>query len=201
MSKKKNRCKIIIFQYLSDKPAKKTTQYLFISSLLLIIVIAIPLITLLDLSNYKGTIDDTQLGFNADIIKSYFKLMSNEELSLFFIANVLDYVFLIAFGLFIFSSGLITTRKMKKNRIWQKVGYSASSLGILYIVFDGIENFFLIFMILDPVSFPNWLAILHSSLASVKFTVMYIAFIWLIVSVSILILFQIKRKFLNYLKW
>ena len=40
--------------------------------------------------------------------------MSNEDMSIFIIANIFDYGFMIAYGTFFFSLALTLTRKLKK---------------------------------------------------------------------------------------
>ena len=55
----------------------------------LLLIIAMPLvILLLQGSGYAGTMDDTQLGFNAEIIKIYFSRMTPEGILLFQLGNL-----------------------------------------------------------------------------------------------------------------
>ena len=56
----------------------------------------------LKLSNYPGTLNETQLGFSAEYIKPGFSRMSSEDMSIFIIANIFDYAFMIAYGIFFF---------------------------------------------------------------------------------------------------
>lgn len=67
--------------FLSEKPKDKTTKYLLILSLPLLIITAYIVIYLLELSNYPGTLNETQLGFSAEYIKTNFSHMSNEDMS------------------------------------------------------------------------------------------------------------------------
>jgi hypothetical protein len=53
-------------------------------------------------------------------------------------------------------------------------------IGILSAICDAVENIFLLSMTRNPVSFPNWLAIAHSTFA--LFIFMYLAIGWLILS-------------------
>jgi hypothetical protein len=153
-----------MLDFLSERPTKKTTKYLLIFSLLLVIITVPIVIILLELSNYAGGLDETQLGFNGEIIKSYFSLMSNEEISIFIIANIVDYLFMIAYGSLIFSLALTLTRKLQEGSIWNKTGYFTALFGILSACCDGVENIFLLMMASDPINFPNWLGIPHSCL-------------------------------------
>jgi len=160
---------------LSERPTEKTTKYLLFFSFPLVIITALTVMYLLKLSNYPGTLNETQLGFNGEYIKSCFSRMSDEDMSIFIIANILDYAFMIAYGTFFFSLALTLTRKLKEGSIWKKIGYSISIFGITAACCDGIENIFLLMMALNPVNFPNWWAIAHSSFALAKFIQIYIA--------------------------
>jgi len=169
-------------EFLAERPTKKTTKYLLIFSFVLLVITFPLVIHLLELSNFPGTLNDTQLGFNGVYIKSMFSLMSNEELSIFILANLFDYVGMIAYGSFLFSSTLTLTRNLQEGSVWQKIGYIISIFGILSACSDGIENIFLLLMASAPLTFPNWLAIPHSFFALVKFILLYIAMGWVVLT-------------------
>jgi hypothetical protein len=137
-------------------------------------------IVLLQMSGYAGSIDDTQLGFNAEIIRSYFSLMSPTEMGLFITANLADYLFMLFYGLFFFSAATLISWNYKSG-LPKKIGLSLAWVGVLAAVLDGIENLFLLSMAADPVGFAGWLAIAHSSFALAKFLFMYVAMAWMIV--------------------
>jgi len=164
-----------MLDFLSDRPSRRTTKYLLIISFLLLIISASAVIVLLELSNYGRELNETQLGFNGEYIKSNFSLMTTEDISIFIIANLFDYVFMIAYGSFIFSSALTLARKLQEGSIWKKIGYSISIFGITAACCDGMENIFLLTMASNPLNFPNWLAIPHSSFALAKFILMFTA--------------------------
>jgi hypothetical protein len=73
-------------------------------SLPVVLITATLVILLLELSGYPGTMDDTLLGFNAEIIKSHFAMMKSEGIIFFILGNFVDYAFMIAYGCFFFSS-------------------------------------------------------------------------------------------------
>ena len=84
----------------TERPTEKTTKYLLIFSFPLLIITASAVMYLLKLSNFPGTLNETQLGFNGEYIKFCFSRMSDEDMSIFIIANILDYAFMIAYGIF-----------------------------------------------------------------------------------------------------
>ena len=143
-------------------------------------VVATLMITLLQMSGYAGTMEDTQLGFNAEIIKNYFSLMNPSELGLFIAANLADYLFMIFYCLFFFSAARLISWNYKSG-FPKRIGLSLAWVGVIAAVLDGIENVFLLLMTADPVGFASWLAIAHSSFALAKFLFMYVAMAWTMV--------------------
>ena len=144
------------------------------------IVVATLVIVLLQMSGYAGTMEDTQLGFNAEIIRSYFSLMNPTDMGLFIAANLADYLFMLFYGVFFFSAARLISWNYKSG-LPKRIGLSLAWVGVIAAVLDGIENVFLLSMTADPVGFAAWLAIAHSSFALAKFLFMYVAMAWLMV--------------------
>ena len=184
----------MISDFLSERPTEKTTKYLLFFSFPLLIITASAVMYLLKLSNYPGTLNETQLGFNGEYIKSCFSRMSDEDMSIFIIANILDYTFMIAYGTFFFSLALTLTRKLKEGSIWEKIGYSISLFGITAACCDGIENIFILMMASNPINFPNWWAIAHSSFALAKFIQMYAAMGGIILIALVMVLSRLTKR-------
>lgn len=184
----------MISDFLSERPTEKTTKYLLFFSFPLVIITASAVMYLLKLSNFPGTLNETQLGFNGEYIKFCFSRMSDEDMSIFIIANIRDYAFMIAYGIFFFSLALTLTRKLKEGSIWKKIGYSISIFGITAAFCDGIENIFLLMMASNPINFPNWWAIAHSSFALAKFIQMYAAMGGIILMALVIVLSRLIKR-------
>jgi hypothetical protein len=137
-------------------------------------------IVLLQMSGFAGTMEDTQLGFNAAIIRNYFSLMSQTDMGLFIAANIVDYLFMLCYGLFFFSAARLISWNYRRG-LPKRIGLSLAWVGVLAAVLDGIENVFLLSMAADPVGFAGWLAIAHSSFALAKFLFLYAAMAWTMV--------------------
>ncbi|MFW9920868.1 MAG: hypothetical protein ACFFED_14810 [Candidatus Thorarchaeota archaeon] len=165
----------------SDAPRRTMRRYMLLSLIVIICMMPVVII-ILQASGYAGTMDDTQLGFNAEIIKSYLALMTAEGLLLFKLGNLMDYLFIISYGTFFYHSARYLTWNYQDGSIPKRVGTIFASIGVLAAVCDGIENVFLFLMTFDPVGFPNWLAIAHSTFATLKFIMMYSSILWLIVA-------------------
>ena len=183
----------MLFDYLTENPSRKTLRYLAVFSFILLIISMAVVMTLLEMSNFSGTLEETQLGFSGAYIKSKFTLMNGNEMKLFILANIFDYVFMLAYGTFFFSTSLMLARKLEEGSIWNKVGYIIAILGIISACCDALENVFLLLMASNPAGFPTWLGIPHSSFALAKFSLMYIVFGWIL----IISLLKLKKKLKN----
>ena len=157
---------------------------LLVASIGFLVVSAPTVIYLLELSNYPGELEATQLGFNGEYIRSCFSNMSGADVSFFIMGNLVDYLFMVSYGTLLFSSSLILSRRLRQGSLGRKVGYAASILGLLAACCDGLENVFLLSMASNPIDFPSWLAIPHSLFASMKFDLMYVASAWILLALA-----------------
>ena len=167
----------------SLKDSKKLLmKRLIYISLPMVLIIATLVIILLELSGFPGTLNDTQLGFSAEIIKGHFAMMKSEGITLFILGNLLDYAFMIAYGCLFYSSVRYLSWDYQQGSLPLKVGKMIAWIGVLSAICDAVENVFLLLMTANPVGFPNWLAIAHSTFALLKFILMYLTIGWLILS-------------------
>ena len=146
----------------------------------LLMIAATLVIALLQMSGYAGSMEDTQLGFNAEIIKNYFSLMGPASMGLFVTANLIDYIFMLSYGIFFYSVARLISWDYNGG-IPKRVGDLLAYMGVIAAALDGIENVFLLSMTADPVGFAAWLALGHSSFALAKFLFMYAAMGWTMV--------------------
>jgi len=157
--------------------SKQQLRRIALVSGLFMIAAATLTIALIQMSSYAGTMEDTQLGFNAETIRSYFSLMSSTDMGLFITANLADYLFMLCYGIFFFSAARLISWNYKSG-LPKRIGLSLAWVGVIAAVLDGIENVFLLSMTVDPLGFAGWLAIAHSSFALAKFIFMYVAMAW-----------------------
>ncbi|MFW9889856.1 MAG: hypothetical protein ACFFER_16835, partial [Candidatus Thorarchaeota archaeon] len=157
-----------------SEDGRRKLRRIALASFSLMMLAATLVIVLLQMSGYAGTMEDTQLGFNAGIIRSYFSLMSPTDMGLFITANLADYLFMLFYGIFFFSAARLISWNYKSG-FPKRIGLSLAWVGVIAAVLDGIENVFLLSMTADPVGFAGWLAIAHSSFALAKFLFMYAA--------------------------
>ncbi len=147
---------------------------------ILMLVAATLTISLIQMSGYAGTTDDTQLSFSAEIIKNYFTLMTSADMGLFIAANLADYLFILLYGIFFYSAARLISWNYKSG-LPRRIGLSLAWAGVIAAILDAIENVFILSMTADPIGFASWLAIAHSSFALAKFLFMYCAMGWTMV--------------------
>ena len=156
---------------------KRRMRRIALLSFSLLMIAATLVIVVLQMSGYAGTMEDTQLGFNAEIIKNYFSIMDSASMGLFVTANLVDYLFMLSYGIFFYSAARLISWDYNGG-IPKKAGNLLAYMGVVAAILDGIENMFLLSMTADPMGFAAWLAIAHSSFAFTKFLFMYAAMGW-----------------------
>ena len=165
-----------------EESGKLLMRRLIYISLPIVLITATLVIILLELSGYPGTLNDTQLGFSAEIIKGHFAMIKSEDIAFFILGNLFDYAFMIAYGCFFYFSARYLAWDYQQGSLPLKLGKMIARIGILCAICDAVENIFLLTMTVNPVGFPNWLAIAHSTFALLKFILMYLIIGWLIFS-------------------
>lgn len=53
--------------------------------------------------------------------------------------------------------------------------------GVIVAFCDGIENIFILAMLTDPLSFPDFWAITHSIFALIKWILLFLVIFWIII--------------------
>jgi hypothetical protein len=172
------------YDHLTDTLSNRRLWTLLVTSISLLVVSAPTVIYLLELSNYPGDLEATQLGFDGEYIRLCFSEMSGADVSFFIMGNLVDYLFMASYGALLFSSSLILSRRLTQGSLGRKVGCTASILGLIAACCDGLENVFLLSMASNPTGFPGWLAIPHSLFASIKFDLMYVASAWILLALA-----------------
>jgi len=164
--------------WLNERPAERTLRRTLLLGILLLVITAPATIWVLELSNFPGTLDETQLGFDGEYIRACFSTMTGRDLSYFVLANLVDYLFMVSYAAVLTSAALLLTRRLRVSRL-RGMGLAVSLAGALAALSDAAENVFIISMASDPLSFPGWLAIPHSLFAHLKFNLMYVAAGWI----------------------
>ena len=136
-----------------------------------------------------------QTTFDGALLKSYFKTMIDQgTLDIFMQTQFIDFLFIITVILFGFSLWALVARLHQPDSFFRKAGlWFALSLPLAGIS-DAIENLISFILLASPLDFPNWLAIVYSTVAAIKFGFWTIGLLWLPVSLIALILKFIEAK-------
>lgn len=184
----------MLLEKLSDWPSPKKTKILLIFSILLYIIIYPILNYYFTISNYPVSFFESQLSFSGVAIKSHLRTMSSAEIDLYRTAQLIDYIYMLAYGILYFSLALYISRKFDEDSGWRKTGYFAAIFGVIAACCDATENVFILLMLTDPQGFPDAWAIAHSCFALVKYLLMGILFIWIILAVLNLLIKRLKKN-------
>ncbi|TFG14213.1 MAG: hypothetical protein EU535_03740 [Promethearchaeota archaeon] len=183
----------MFLEKLSDKPSPRNTKILLICSLILYIIVAPILNYYFTISNYPVSFFESQLSFSGATIKSHLRTMTSSEIDLYRTAQIIDYLYMLAYGTFWFSLSLYISRKFDAVTAWRKTGYISAIFGVIAACCDATENVFILLMLTDPRGFPDLWAISHSFFALVKFILMGLIFIWVIVAVVTLLIKKFNK--------
>lgn len=176
----------------NDWPSKKTTRNLLIFGIIFFLIIIPLMIIFYELSHYPVSFFESQLSFSGAVIKSHFSVMNVAELNYYLIWLIVDYGFMVGFGIIYFSLNLILARNFEESSSWRKFGYIGALFGILYFCCDATENIFIFTMLNDPLGFPNILALTHSWIALVKF-IFNFSSAFLIIAAAITLVIRKRR--------
>lgn len=119
----------MFFEKFNDWPSKKITR----TGIIFFIGIIIPLMIIFyELSHYPVSFFESQLSFSGAVIKSHFSVMNVEELNYYFIWVIVDYGFMLGFGIIYFSLDLIIARKFDVSSRWRKSGFIAAIIKLFF---------------------------------------------------------------------
>ena len=170
----------MILDKLSDWPSPKITRLLLLISIIILVIVYPFMGYYFFVSNYSINIFESQLSFNAALLRTAYTAMNADQLFFYRAAETLDYGFMVSYSMLIISLALIIARKFDESSIWRKSGYCIVLLGIVAACLDAIENGFILSMTANPLSFPDIWAIAHSSFALIKWILLFIAIGWAI---------------------
>ncbi|MCK4239639.1 MAG: hypothetical protein KAX33_10980 [Candidatus Lokiarchaeota archaeon] len=181
----------MFLEKLSDWPSTKKNRVLLIFSIILLFIVY-PIMTYFSIiSNYPVNYLESQLSFSGEIIKSHFNTMNTVDINNYRIAEILDYGFMVSYGILIFSLALIIARKFDESTRWRKSGFLIAILGIIAASLDAIENGFILAMLTDPLGFPDIWAVSHSLVSLMKWILLFFTIGW---AISASLTCVIKKK-------
>lgn len=123
-----------------------------------------------------------QTSFSGETLKGYYSYMIEKDtLGIYWQTQFIDFLFIGA----IFLAGLVVSllfaRLDRGKAFLYGIALAAAIILPLGAIFDASENLLSFFMLSQPVSFPNWLALVYSSFAVLKFSAIGLGMLlWLV---------------------
>lgn len=175
-------------------PNTNSIGRLVIFFLIMFIIMNIVVTHAFEISGYPVSFSESQLSFSGEQIKSHFSKMSDNQITLYFYAQLVDYAYIFVYSCLIFFLGIYIGRKFPEKSLFKKSGFIISLAGIFAGLCDGIENGFIVLMISNPSSFPNVYAIIHSCFALIKFILLGLSIIWIVLLIIIIMIRKLVLK-------
>lgn len=107
------------------------------------------------------------------------------------ILNILDYLYMVGYGLMIFGLDLLVTRQLEGKP--QKYGLVISTAALLAAILDAVENANLLIMIGSPSEVQMINALLASLFATIKFGLVFVGIGYFFVALGIWV-YQRRQK-------
>jgi len=183
----------MILDFLDSFFPENRTRKIVLISIILFPLLMITVNYAFEQSGYPATFTESQLSFSGEEIKSHYQLMTTEQIQMYIFAQLIDYIYLIIYGLLLLSTGLFLGRKLSGSPRIKTYCYFISIAGITSACCDAVENAFILSMTSNPLQFNNFLAILHSVFASLKFGLLSISITSIIIVTIVFIIKKISK--------
>ena len=182
-------------EYFGEKPSNMIVLILLLISIPIIIVSNVIMSHFLTLSGFPtNQVVWSEICFSGAILKQlYTSILGAAGLQAYIMFEIVDYLFMIGYGLLIFSLGLLICRKFDDGSFFRKSGYIITVFGIAAPLFDAGENAFILLTLTDIVNFPDIWAIGMSAFSVVKWAMIFIALVWAIVAGIALLVNKFKN--------
>lgn len=131
-------------------------------------------------TNYPVSLLEAQLAFSGTAIKSHYAtLLAQGTFDQFVLTQVIDFAWIIGLMLTLFFAHVAIARGQPAGSHWRQLALRLAVIAPLIAAADAIENAVSFVMLADPTSFPDWLAVLYSGLAAIKWS-------WAVIGVSLI---------------
>ncbi len=178
--------------FLAKTPSKKATKWLMIGSLVLVLIMYPVMGFFFFASGDQANVFASQLCFSGEFLTNqYTYMVNNGDIDAYQIAQTLDFLFMVGYGLLTFSLALVIGRKFDETSSWHQSSYIVALAGVSSAFFDAMENSFILATLKTPTNVPDSLAIAHSTFALIKWILLISAIVWAIIAVVSL---KLKKK-------
>lgn len=163
-----------LLEKLDESPSTRMTIVLLVLGIILMILMQILMGIFTAQSGNTVDMFTSQLSFNGEVLKAqYLPMVITGGINAYTMTILLDYAFMIGYGLLIFTILLFVGRLFDSPSNWKKVCFTFAILGLVAAGLDAFENLFILMTLSDPLFFPNWWAVAHSCFALPKWALIF----------------------------
>ncbi len=170
----------MIVNQFSSYPSNKALKRMLALSIVIFIATLLIMGVFLALSGFPIDATTSQLSFSGDKLKAWYAQTTSLEYYALF--QIFDYGFMVGYGMLAFSLAQIIARKYPEGSKWRVSGILIGFIGILSALLDASENACILITLTAPLTFPNFIAIIHSILALIKYLCLISAIIWALIA-------------------
>jgi hypothetical protein len=122
-------------------------------------------------ARYPVPLLEGQLAFSGSAIKSHYAtLLAQGTIEQFVLTQVVDFVWIIGLMLTLFCAHVAMARAQPAGSSWRRFALRLAVVAPLIAASDACENAVSFLMLADPAGFPDWLALLYSGFAAIKWS-------------------------------
>lgn len=127
-----------------------------------------------------------QTAFQGPVIKSYYQVMIDADtLPIYWKTQLIDFGFITALFIYGVLLPLLVRRLYQPTKLPYRLATAAAWLIPIGALFDVLENLTSFSMLLQPQTFPDWIAPVYSSFAVLKFAAIGLGFACILLSLLI----------------
>ena len=133
-------------------------------------------------THYPVSLLEGQLTFSGPAIKSHYAtLLAQGTFDRFVLTQVIDFAWIVGLMLTLFFAHVAIARGQPAGSRWRPLALRLAVVAPLIAASDALENAVSFIMLADPTGFPDWLAVLYSGLAAIKWS-------WAVIGVSLIVI-------------
>lgn len=162
------------------KPTRARLAASLVLSLLLAAAGYVAVETSFAATHYPVSLLEGQLAFSGAAIKSHYAtLLAQGTFDRFVLTQVIDFAWIVGLMLTLFFAHVAIARGQAAGSQWRRLALRLAVVAPLIAASDALENAVSFLMLADPNGFPDWLALVYSGLAAIKWS-------WAVIGVSLI---------------
>ncbi len=139
---------------------------------------------------------EAQLSFDHLKLKAWYAvLISKGTLANYVQTQHIDFIFIVSVLLLHFFALLFVAKLIPSKVKWHRFALMAALLSTIAPLSDALENVLSYLMLLNPLNFSSYLALLYSSFAAIKFAFFVFAYACVIAGLAVALYCWAKKRF------